>query len=280
MKPVAGDSLHPHHARGLTKPQRVVVVLSTVAIFHRRGPGVGRTWGYKFEAHWLFSLLQNWCRRIKDRRRLPAMGASHRHRALRVTRLVLLSALLYTAVGSLSEGEAESSDARPCRPISNKCSEFAKVVVMLRWTKQVRTCVWRDENTHSIYSVLSRACVLWIAQAAVPAAMLPLIASVSVELNASITCFAPQSQFAGYYAAQELGYYTDSCLDVTLVHRESVNYSPEEEVHALNAQVAMPWAMDALRMRDQGLRLTNIAQVRPPFPPNRPCHPLGEAGRG
>jgi len=133
------------------------------------------------------------------------MGASHRHRALRVTRLVLLSALLYTAVGSLSEGEAESGDARPCRPISNKCSEFAKVVVMLRWTKQ--------------------------------------------------------SQFAGYYAAQELGYYTDSCLDVTLVHRESVNYSPEEEVHALNAQVAMPWAMDALRMRDQGLRLTNIAQL-------------------
>eukprot|EP00873_Tetraselmis_striata_P012942 jgi/Tetstr1/433206/TSEL_022494.t1 len=70
-----------------------------------------------------------------------------------------------------------------------------------------------------------------------------------------------QAQFAGFYAAEELGFYRDNCLDVTLVHRESVNYSPVQEVHALNAQVALPWAMNNLDLAEQGLKLTNIAQM-------------------
>jgi NitT/TauT family transport system substrate-binding protein len=69
-----------------------------------------------------------------------------------------------------------------------------------------------------------------------------------------------QSQFAGYYAAQALGYYKDFGLDVSLkVGGPSI--TPEQVVASGQAQIGVDWLPSLLATRDTGTNLVNIAQM-------------------
>ena len=69
-----------------------------------------------------------------------------------------------------------------------------------------------------------------------------------------------QAQFAGYYAAQALGYYKDFGLDVTL-KVGGPDITPEQVVASGQAQIGLDWLPSLLATRDTGTNLVNIAQM-------------------
>ncbi len=69
-----------------------------------------------------------------------------------------------------------------------------------------------------------------------------------------------QSQFAGYYAAQELGYYKDEGLDVTILVG-GPDIAPQTVLANGGADLAESWLPKALAENEQGVKLVNIAQV-------------------
>jgi NitT/TauT family transport system substrate-binding protein len=72
--------------------------------------------------------------------------------------------------------------------------------------------------------------------------------------------WVPQAQFAGYYAALDLGYYKAAGLDVTLKNG-GPQIIPEQIVASGQAQFGVDWLPSLLAARDQGTQLVNIAQV-------------------
>jgi NitT/TauT family transport system substrate-binding protein len=81
------------------------------------------------------------------------------------------------------------------------------------------------------------------------------LTKVTVQLK-----WVPQAQFAGYYAALDLGYYKAAGLDVKLLNG-GPNIIPEQVVAAGTAQFGLDWLPSLLSARDQGTQLVNIAQV-------------------
>ncbi len=69
-----------------------------------------------------------------------------------------------------------------------------------------------------------------------------------------------QAQFAGYYAAQEEGYYEDEGLDVT-IRPGGPDIVPEQVVLGDQAEFGINWLDSLLAFRDKGNDLVNIAQV-------------------
>ena len=69
-----------------------------------------------------------------------------------------------------------------------------------------------------------------------------------------------QAQFAGYYAAKDKGFYTDQCLDVTIVEG-GVDIVPQTELAQGNVDYAIAWVPKALASREQGAGIVNVAQV-------------------
>jgi NitT/TauT family transport system substrate-binding protein len=72
--------------------------------------------------------------------------------------------------------------------------------------------------------------------------------------------WVPQAQFAGYYAALDLGFYRAAGLDVT-IKPGGPNIIPEQVVAGGGAQFGIDWLPSLLASRDQGTPLVNIAQV-------------------
>jgi NitT/TauT family transport system substrate-binding protein len=72
--------------------------------------------------------------------------------------------------------------------------------------------------------------------------------------------WVPQTQFAGYYAAQDLGHYKDECLEVT-IRPGGLHIEPEEVVGKGEAQFGIAWQPGMLAARDRGVPLKAIAQV-------------------
>ncbi|HEV2685559.1 MAG TPA: ABC transporter substrate-binding protein, partial [Actinomycetota bacterium] len=72
--------------------------------------------------------------------------------------------------------------------------------------------------------------------------------------------WVPQAQFAGYYAALDLGYYKAAGLNVT-IKPGGPNIVPEQVVAGGGAQFGIDWLPSLLAARDQGTKLVNIAQV-------------------
>jgi NitT/TauT family transport system substrate-binding protein len=70
----------------------------------------------------------------------------------------------------------------------------------------------------------------------------------------------PQAQFAGYYIADELGFYEEEGLHVTIVPGGS-GAEPQDLVAAGSAEFGVTWLGILLEARDQGVPLVNIAQV-------------------
>ncbi|MBA2616020.1 MAG: ABC transporter substrate-binding protein [Actinobacteria bacterium] len=69
-----------------------------------------------------------------------------------------------------------------------------------------------------------------------------------------------QAQFAGYYAAQEQGYFEDENLDVT-IKPGGPDIVPEQVVLGGQAEFGLNWLDNTLATRDQGGEIINIAQV-------------------
>ena len=93
----------------------------------------------------------------------------------------------------------------------------------------------------------------------------------STEAPAAETCTTPtpvklqlqwftQAQFAGYFAAQDQGFYSDQCLDVTIVEG-GVDIVPQTELANGNVDFAISWVSKALASREAGANIVNIAQV-------------------
>jgi NitT/TauT family transport system substrate-binding protein len=69
-----------------------------------------------------------------------------------------------------------------------------------------------------------------------------------------------QAQFAGYYAAEDQGFYEDEGLDVT-IRPGGPDIVPEQVVAGGQAEFGINWLDSLLATRDQGQDLVNIAQV-------------------
>jgi NitT/TauT family transport system substrate-binding protein len=72
--------------------------------------------------------------------------------------------------------------------------------------------------------------------------------------------WVPQAQFAGYYAADEQGFYEDEGLDVT-IRPGGPDIVPEQVVLGGQAQFGIDWLDNLLATRDQGQGIINIGQV-------------------
>jgi NitT/TauT family transport system substrate-binding protein len=72
--------------------------------------------------------------------------------------------------------------------------------------------------------------------------------------------WVPQSQFAGYFAARDLGFYEDLGLDVTIVDG-GIDIVPLTVLDSGAADFAISWVPKGLGPREEGLNITNIAQV-------------------
>lgn len=69
----------------------------------------------------------------------------------------------------------------------------------------------------------------------------------------------PSVQFAGYYAAEEMGYYNAEGLDVT-IKPGGPDIAPTQVLASGRADVIVEWMPAALAAREKGLPLVNIAQ--------------------
>lgn len=69
-----------------------------------------------------------------------------------------------------------------------------------------------------------------------------------------------QSQFAGYFAAVDQGFYADEGLDVTILEG-AVDIVPQQVVASGQAQFGLAWVPKALVSNEEGAGLVNIGQV-------------------
>jgi NitT/TauT family transport system substrate-binding protein len=69
-----------------------------------------------------------------------------------------------------------------------------------------------------------------------------------------------QAQFAGYFAAQDKGFYEDMCLDVDIVEG-GVEIVPQTQLANGDVDFALAWVPKALASREAGADIVNIAQI-------------------
>jgi NitT/TauT family transport system substrate-binding protein len=69
-----------------------------------------------------------------------------------------------------------------------------------------------------------------------------------------------QSQFAGYFAAVDQGFYAEQCLDVTILEG-AVDIVPQQVVASGQAEFGLAWVPKVLASRSEGANLVNIGQV-------------------
>lgn len=88
-----------------------------------------------------------------------------------------------------------------------------------------------------------------------PAAECETVTPVKLQLQWFI-----QAQFAGYFAAQEKGFYAAQCLDVTIVEG-GVDIVPQQQLADGAVDFALSWVPKALASREAGADIVDIAQV-------------------
>ena len=78
--------------------------------------------------------------------------------------------------------------------------------------------------------------------------------SVTLQLK-----WVTQAQFAGYYVAEDQGFYDEENLDVT-IKPGGPDIAPEQVIAGGGADVIVTWMAAALAARERGVPLVNIAQ--------------------
>jgi len=69
-----------------------------------------------------------------------------------------------------------------------------------------------------------------------------------------------QSQFGGYYAALDKGFYADEGLDVTILEG-AVDIVPQQVLGSGQADFAISWVPKSLASREEGIAITDIGQI-------------------
>jgi NitT/TauT family transport system substrate-binding protein len=69
-----------------------------------------------------------------------------------------------------------------------------------------------------------------------------------------------QSQFAGYFAAVDQGFYKDEGLDVTIL-QGAVDIVPQQVLASGQSEFAIAWVPKALASRQEGAQIVDVAQV-------------------
>lgn len=69
-----------------------------------------------------------------------------------------------------------------------------------------------------------------------------------------------QAQFAGYFVANDLGFYEEQCLNVEILEG-AVEIVPQQVLATGGAEFGLAWVPKALVSREQGADIVNIAQV-------------------
>ncbi|MDE2445788.1 MAG: ABC transporter substrate-binding protein [Alphaproteobacteria bacterium] len=95
--------------------------------------------------------------------------------------------------------------------------------------------------------------------AAAAAAMAATSVSAQAEKVTLQLKWVTQGQFAGYYLAQEKGYYKEAGLDVE-IKPGGPDIAPEQVIAGGGADVIVDWMPAALASREKGNMLVNIAQ--------------------
>ncbi len=90
------------------------------------------------------------------------------------------------------------------------------------------------------------------------AALLGATAAPAQDLTLQLK-WVTQAQFAGYYVAQEKGFYEDEGLNVT-IKPGGPDIAPTQVLAGGGADVVVEWMPAALAAREKGLPLVNIAQ--------------------
>ncbi len=104
------------------------------------------------------------------------------------------------------------------------------------------------------------------AQAPAPQAAQPTAASQGAASSQALTKatlqlqWVTQSQFAGYYAALDKGFYKEEGLDLK-IKEGAVDIVPQQVLASGQADFAVAWVPKALVSREEGAKLVNIAQV-------------------
>jgi len=95
------------------------------------------------------------------------------------------------------------------------------------------------------------------------AASTAILAAGSAQAQDAFTIqlkWVPQAQFAGYFVAQEKGFYEEAGLDVT-IKPGGPDIAPPQVIAAGGADVVVEWMPAALAARERGVPLVNVAQV-------------------
>jgi len=79
--------------------------------------------------------------------------------------------------------------------------------------------------------------------------------NVSLQLQ-----WVTQSQFAGYYAAKDKGFYKDFCINATIVEG-GIDIVPQQQLASGAVDYAVSWVPKALVSRESGVDIVNVAQV-------------------
>lgn len=109
------------------------------------------------------------------------------------------------------------------------------------------------------------------AEAEAPAAAEPIAEDPAPEPGDGADCaemtpvslqlqWVTQSQFAGYFAAVDQGFYAEQCLEVTILEG-AVDIVPQQVVASGQAEFGLAWVPKVLASRAEGADLVNIAQV-------------------
>ena len=90
-------------------------------------------------------------------------------------------------------------------------------------------------------------------------ALTPAIAQEADELTLQLK-WVTQAQFAGYYVAEDKGFYDEENLDVTILPG-GPDIAPVQVLAGGGADVMVDWMPSALAARERGVPTVNIAQV-------------------
>ena len=116
-------------------------------------------------------------------------------------------------------------------------------------------CGGSSTSSESSAAPAATAATAAAASSAAPAAECTTPTPVKLQLQWFV-----QSQFAGYYAAKDKGFYADQCLDVTILEG-GVDIVPQTVLAQGGADFAISWVPKALASREQGALITDVAQV-------------------
>jgi NitT/TauT family transport system substrate-binding protein len=98
----------------------------------------------------------------------------------------------------------------------------------------------------------------WFALAGAPALALMASAAGAEDVTLQLK-WVTQAQFAGYYVAEDQGFYEEEGLNVT-IKPGGPDVAPAQVISGGGADVVIDWMPSALAAREKGLPLVNIAQ--------------------